>query len=92
MYKHVGRIIIFPPHVFSTVHDKMTDIFVLTSFSRFSPTLFLVLGWEHQPLSMHNLSCVSVDKLTDVPSGVNWIIVPGQTVKFWALDCKNVCM
>jgi hypothetical protein len=64
-------------HIFSTVRDKMTDIFLLTSFIRFGPTLFLVLGWGYQPLSMLNLSCMSVDKLTDVPPGVNWIIVPG---------------
>jgi hypothetical protein len=51
----------------------MTDIFVLTSVSRFILTLFLVLGWGYQPLSMLNLSCVSVDKLTDVCTGVNWI-------------------
>jgi len=49
----------------------------------------LLLGWGYQPLSALNLSCVSIDKLTDVPPGVNWINVPGQTVKFWAFDCKN---
>jgi hypothetical protein len=49
----------------------MTDIFVQTSDSRFIPTLFLGLGWGYQPLSMLNLPCVSVDKLTDLYPGVN---------------------
>jgi hypothetical protein len=74
-YKHVGSIIIFTPHIFDTVHDKMTDIFVLTRVNRFIPTLFLVLGWGYHLLSMLNLSRVSVYRLTDVPPEVNWINV-----------------